>query len=109
MEADIGHLERFFAGDLLVNATRRNVVRNVEKLKTAVAEATMNAMEHGNGYDAEMPVHLSVAAGREAVTVRITDQGGASRQRMRSISLGGGSLGKPIFGTSAAMTCQKAR
>jgi serine phosphatase RsbU (regulator of sigma subunit)/anti-sigma regulatory factor (Ser/Thr protein kinase) len=49
----------------------------LEQLKTAVAEATMNAMEHGNGYDAEIPVHLSVAAGREAVTVRITDQGGA--------------------------------
>jgi anti-sigma regulatory factor (Ser/Thr protein kinase) len=51
--------------------------KRLEQLKTAVAEATMNAMEHGNGYDAEIPVHLSVAAGREAVTVRITDQGGA--------------------------------
>jgi serine phosphatase RsbU (regulator of sigma subunit)/anti-sigma regulatory factor (Ser/Thr protein kinase) len=50
--------------------------KRLEQLKTAVAEATMNAMEHGNGYDAEIPVHLSVAAGREAVTVRITDQGG---------------------------------
>jgi serine phosphatase RsbU (regulator of sigma subunit)/anti-sigma regulatory factor (Ser/Thr protein kinase) len=49
----------------------------LDRLKTAVAEATMNAMEHGNGYDAERPVHLSVAAGREALTVRITDQGGA--------------------------------
>ncbi len=51
--------------------------KRLEQLKTAVAEATMNAMEHGNGYDAEIPVHLSVAAGRDAVTVRITDQGGA--------------------------------
>jgi serine phosphatase RsbU (regulator of sigma subunit)/anti-sigma regulatory factor (Ser/Thr protein kinase) len=50
--------------------------KRLEQLKTAVAEATMNAMEHGNGYDAELPVHLSVAAGREALTVRITDQGG---------------------------------
>jgi anti-sigma regulatory factor (Ser/Thr protein kinase) len=51
--------------------------KRLEQLKTAVAEATMNAMEHGNGYDADIPVHISVAAGREAVTVRITDQGGA--------------------------------
>jgi serine phosphatase RsbU (regulator of sigma subunit)/anti-sigma regulatory factor (Ser/Thr protein kinase) len=49
----------------------------VEKLKTAVAEATMNAMEHGNGYDADLPVHVSVAAGADELTVRITDQGGA--------------------------------
>ena len=48
----------------------------LERLKTAVAEATMNAMEHGNGYDAELPVHLSVTSGSRELTVRITDQGG---------------------------------
>ena len=37
----------------------------------------MNAMEHGNGYDAELPVHLAVAADSRELTVRITDQGGA--------------------------------
>jgi anti-sigma regulatory factor (Ser/Thr protein kinase) len=46
------------------------------RLKTAVAEATMNAMEHGNGFDPERPVHLSVASGAGALVVRITDQGG---------------------------------
>ncbi len=48
----------------------------LEALKTAVAEATMNAIEHGNGNRAELPVlvHVSTAAG--AVTVSITDQGG---------------------------------
>ncbi len=51
--------------------------QRLERLKTAVAEATMNAMEHGNGYDAELPVHLAVAAGSRELTVRITDQGGA--------------------------------
>ena len=49
----------------------------LERLKTAVAEATMNAMEHGNGYDAELPVHVTVTAGSRELTVRITDQGGA--------------------------------
>ena len=31
---------------------------NLERLKTAVAEATMNAMEHGNKYRAEVPVEI---------------------------------------------------
>src|SRR6478752_7731281 len=38
-----------------VDATR------LERLKTAVAEATMNAMEHGNRYDPELPVEIAVA------------------------------------------------
>jgi hypothetical protein len=33
---------------------------NLERLKTAVAEATMNAMEHGNDYKPEVPVELQV-------------------------------------------------
>jgi anti-sigma regulatory factor (Ser/Thr protein kinase) len=49
----------------------------LERLQTAVAEATMNAKEHGNGYDAELPVHLVVAVAGQDLTVRITDQGGA--------------------------------
>ncbi len=48
----------------------------LERLKTAVAEATMNAMEHGNGYRPEKPVAVRVAATGEAVQVRITDLGG---------------------------------
>ena len=34
--------------------------RTLERLKTAVAEATMNAMEHGNHYRAELPVIIEV-------------------------------------------------
>ena len=33
----------------------------LERLKTAVAEATMNAMEHGNRYDPELAVEIAVA------------------------------------------------
>ncbi len=47
-----------------------------EKLKTAVAEATMNAMEHGNKYVAEVPVQIDVLKSETAVLVRISDQGG---------------------------------
>lgn len=48
----------------------------LEKLKTAVAEATMNAMEHGNKYRAEVPVQIQVMTVGGALAVRITDRGG---------------------------------
>ncbi len=47
----------------------------LEKLKTAVAEATMNAMEHGNQYDPDKPVKIAVTVSETAVHVYITDQG----------------------------------
>lgn len=48
----------------------------LERLKTAVAEATMNAMEHGNQYQPELLVEVRVLASTEAVKVEISDQGG---------------------------------
>jgi anti-sigma regulatory factor (Ser/Thr protein kinase) len=48
---------------------------NLERLKTAVAEATMNAMEHGNHYGSELPVELQVLATDRDFLVRITDRG----------------------------------
>jgi serine phosphatase RsbU (regulator of sigma subunit)/anti-sigma regulatory factor (Ser/Thr protein kinase) len=48
----------------------------LEKLKTAVAEATMNGMEHGNRYDADKPVKIVIEESDTAVRVRISDQGG---------------------------------
>ena len=50
--------------------------KQVDRLKTAVAEATMNAMEHGNKYDPDKSVQVSVAKSETAVRVHITDQGG---------------------------------
>ena len=49
--------------------------RTMERLKTAVAEATMNAMEHGNEYRAEAPVLIEVEASDADLYVRLTDQG----------------------------------
>jgi serine phosphatase RsbU (regulator of sigma subunit)/anti-sigma regulatory factor (Ser/Thr protein kinase) len=49
--------------------------KRLEELKTAVAEATMNAMEHGNHYQADVPVIVQVLATSSALAVRITDQG----------------------------------
>jgi serine/threonine-protein kinase RsbW len=47
----------------------------LERLKTAVAEATMNAMEHGNHYRSETPVVIEVSASDADLSVRITDEG----------------------------------
>jgi anti-sigma regulatory factor (Ser/Thr protein kinase) len=49
--------------------------KRLEQLKTAVAEATMNAMEHGNHYQPELPVIVQVLTSAMALAVRITDQG----------------------------------
>ena len=48
----------------------------LEQLKTAVGEATMNAMEHENQYRAESPVSILLSASKGSVSVRITDHGG---------------------------------
>jgi serine phosphatase RsbU (regulator of sigma subunit)/anti-sigma regulatory factor (Ser/Thr protein kinase) len=47
----------------------------LERLKTAVAETTMNAIEHGNRNRPDLAVDVEVLASHEAVAVRITDQG----------------------------------
>lgn len=47
----------------------------LERLKTATAEATMNAMEHGNRYDPALDVRVAVLASDSEVAVRISDHG----------------------------------
>jgi serine phosphatase RsbU (regulator of sigma subunit)/anti-sigma regulatory factor (Ser/Thr protein kinase) len=49
----------------------------VDRLRTVVAEATMNAIEHGNECRSEVPVGLSVGASSSALTVQVVDRGGA--------------------------------
>jgi anti-sigma regulatory factor (Ser/Thr protein kinase) len=48
----------------------------VERLRTAVAEATMNAIEHGHHFQAELPVSVRVGASPGELRVTIVDQGG---------------------------------
>jgi len=52
-------------------------VKRLDQLKTAVAEATMNAMEHGNHYLPDRPVFIKVLASQAALSVRIIDHGGS--------------------------------
>jgi anti-sigma regulatory factor (Ser/Thr protein kinase) len=49
--------------------------RTLETLKTALAEATTNAMEHGNRYDPNVPVKIQVWLLEERPLVRIIDRG----------------------------------
>jgi serine/threonine-protein kinase RsbW len=51
----------------------------LEKLKTAVAEATMNAIEHGNQNRAEIPVEVEVTQDGDDIIVAISDQGGEAQ------------------------------
>lgn len=50
----------------------------LEKLKTAVAEATMNAMEHGNHYREDQPVRIQAESQNGQLRVRVVDQGGGA-------------------------------
>jgi anti-sigma regulatory factor (Ser/Thr protein kinase) len=49
----------------------------LERLKTAVAETAMNAIEHGNRNQPEVPVDVEVTVADGDIVVTITDQGGA--------------------------------
>jgi anti-sigma regulatory factor (Ser/Thr protein kinase) len=49
--------------------------KSLERLKTAVAEATMNAMEHGNRYNPDVPVKIQVWFLEDRLLVRIIDRG----------------------------------
>lgn len=49
----------------------------MERLKTAVAEATMNAIEHGNHNRPELDVDVTVVDTGAAIAVSIVDNGGA--------------------------------
>ncbi len=49
----------------------------LNRLKTAVGEATMNAMEHGNQYDADLPVSIRVLRDVDTLRVQVIDRGHA--------------------------------
>jgi serine phosphatase RsbU (regulator of sigma subunit)/anti-sigma regulatory factor (Ser/Thr protein kinase) len=48
----------------------------LERLKTAVSEAVMNAIEHGNESRPELPVVIGIRREAGELLVRITDEGG---------------------------------
>lgn len=50
--------------------------RQLERLKTAVAETALNAIEHGNRYQPDLPVVIQLFTSETSLRVCITDQGG---------------------------------
>lgn len=50
--------------------------RRLEQVQTAVGEATMNAMEHGNQYNPDLPVSIRVRESKARLSIQITDKGG---------------------------------
>ncbi len=48
----------------------------LERLKTAVGETVMNAIEHGNHNDSDLEVGVEVSATGSSLTIRVSDQGG---------------------------------
>jgi serine/threonine-protein kinase RsbW len=62
-----------FAADV---ARRMNFPKDrVEDLKTAVAEACMNAIEHGNKLDASTRVGIRLTVGKDRLQVSVQDKG----------------------------------
>lgn len=61
--------------------------RTLEQLKTAVAEGTMNAMEHGNQYDRDLPVDVTVRTSGAQISVLISDFGEAPALEFRDPDL----------------------
>ena len=51
---------------------------DLARLRTAVAEAAMNAIEHGNGADPDLPVEVEVRLDGDRFVVRVADRGGAA-------------------------------
>jgi anti-sigma regulatory factor (Ser/Thr protein kinase) len=49
--------------------------RRLDRLQTAVSEATLNAMEHGNGFREDCDVYITVTRTQAEVSVNITDHG----------------------------------
>jgi serine phosphatase RsbU (regulator of sigma subunit)/anti-sigma regulatory factor (Ser/Thr protein kinase) len=52
----------------------------VQRLQTAVSEATMNAIEHGNESKPELDVAICVLKASDRLRVRITDHGGGQEE-----------------------------
>ena len=52
----------------------------IEDLKTAVAEACINAIEHGNQMNQELPVEVILSRSEDVLEVRVIDDGGGVSQ-----------------------------
>jgi serine/threonine-protein kinase RsbW len=56
----------------------------IQDLKTAVAEACINAMEHGNKLDETLCVGVILSVGPETLEVRVLDTGGGPKSHAKA-------------------------
>jgi anti-sigma regulatory factor (Ser/Thr protein kinase) len=73
--SEIGN-ERLVVDNIAALAGKYLSGESLERLKTAVGEATLNAIEHGNQNRAELPVSIELLVSDIAIAVRISDEGG---------------------------------
>ncbi len=55
--------------------------RRLDNLRTAVAEAALNAIEHGNHFASDKPVGVQVFVSDNALNVTVSDCGGAQEMQ----------------------------
>ncbi len=53
----------------------------IEDLKTAIAEACINAMEHGNKFDESLRVGVILSMSEDSLEVKVLDTGAGAQQR----------------------------
>ncbi len=53
----------------------------IEDLKTAIAEACINAMEHGNKFDESLRVGVILSMSEDSLEVKVLDTGSGAQQR----------------------------
>jgi serine/threonine-protein kinase RsbW len=53
----------------------------LENVRTAVAEATLNAIEHGNHFDADKPVGIRVVVSESELCVTVSDSGAGGAEQ----------------------------
>lgn len=56
----------------------------MERLGTAISEATMNAMEHGNQLRPDLPVEIALYRSNSAIAVHVTDRGSGDVSLVRT-------------------------
>lgn len=61
----------------------------IDDLKTAVAEACINASEHGNNGDCTAPVHVCFRTGEGSLVIEVTDQGRSSLPDLTQVPVNG--------------------
>jgi anti-sigma regulatory factor (Ser/Thr protein kinase) len=52
-----------------------------KRIETAVAETVMNAIEHGNQFNARLAAQIDILAGEQRLTIKIADRGGGREDR----------------------------